>query len=350
MTKYYTRACNFYYGDESIKKIRSKSSLPLSNNKLISFDTLEIITRNYKKKIHIKDINLQNKKLKKKIKIDLNLIKKKKRFKKLNFSDCPLLMGVINLTPDSFSDGGKYNKKNKGFNYAKDLIEKGCKIIDIGGESTKPGSKEVKKKIEWKRINKTLKKINKSNNFISLDTRKSWIMEKGINYKVNLINDVSGLNYDSNTINILKKTNVPFVLHHMQGTPLNMQKNPKYKNVLLDIYDFFERKINEIRAKGIKHNNIILDPGIGFGKNLKHNITLIRNISLFHSLGFPIMLGVSRKRFIKDLSGNNDSKERLGGTISSSLYAMMQGVQIIRVHNINEVNQSIKIFKTLNFK
>ena len=129
-----------------------------------------------------------------------------------------------------------------------------------------------------------------------------------------------------------------------------MQKNPKYKNVLLDIYDFFERKISEIRAKGIKHNNIILDPGIGFGKNLKHNIILIRNISLFHSLGFPIMLGLSRKRFIKDLSGNNDSKERLGGTISSGLYAMMQGVQIMRVHNINEINQSIKIFKTLNFK
>ena len=136
----------------------------------------------------------------------------------------------------------------------------------------------------------------------------------------------------------------------MQGTPKTMQKNPKYKNVLLDIYDFFEKKINEVRAKGIKHNNIVLDPGVGFGKNLKHNITLIRNISIFHSLGFPIMLGVSRKSFIKDLSGNNDSKERLGGTVSSSLYAMMQGVQIIRVHNINEVNQSIKIFKSLNFK
>ena len=350
MKKYYTRACNFYYGNESIKKIRSKSSLPLNNNKLISFDTLEIITRSYKKKIHIKDINLQNKKLKKKIKTDLNLITKQKHFKKLNFSNSPLLMGVINLTPDSFSDGGKYNKKNKGFSYAKDLIKKGCKIIDIGGESTRPGSKEIEKKREWKRISETLKKIKKLKKFVSLDTRKSWIMEKGINYKVNLINDVSGLNYDSNTINILKKTNVPFVLHHMQGTPLNMQKNPKYKNVLLDIYDFFEKKINEVRAKGIKHNNIVLDPGVGFGKNLKHNITLIRNISIFHSLGFPIMLGVSRKSFIKDLSGNNDSKERLGGTVSSSLYAMMQGVQIIRVHNINEVNQSIKIFKSLNFK
>ena len=209
---------------------------------------------------------------------------------------------------------------------------------------------KLKKKKEWQRINKTLKKIKKLNNFISLDTRKSWIMEKGINYKVNLINDISGLNHDSNTINVLKKTNIPFVMHHIQGTPQTMQKNPKYKNVLLDIYDFFDRKINEIRAKGIKHNNIILDHGIGFGKNFKHNIILIRNISLFHSLGFPIMLGLSRKRFIKDLSGNNDSKERLGGTISSGLYAMMQGVQIMRVHNINEVNQSIKIFKTLNFK
>ena len=129
-----------------------------------------------------------------------------------------------------------------------------------------------------------------------------------------------------------------------------MQKNPKYKNVLLEVYDFFTNKIKKIRSLGIKHNNIILDPGIGFGKNLKHNITLINNISIFHSLGFPIMLGVSRKRFIKDLSGNNDSKERLGGTISSSLYAMMQGVQILRVHNANEVNQSIKVFRSFNFK
>ena len=244
----------------------------------------------------------------------------------------------------------KKSKKKEGFNHAKNLIKKGCKILDIGGESTRPGSNEVEKKIEWERIRETLKKINKLKNFISLDTRKSWIMEKGINHKVNLINDVSGLNHDHNTINILKKTNIPFVIHHMQGTPKTMQKNPKYKNVLLDIYDFFESKINQIRSKRISHNNIILDPGIGFGKNLKHNITLISNISIFHSLGFPIMLGVSRKKFIKDLSRKNDSKERLGGTISSSLYAMMQGVQILRVHDVNEVNQSIKIFRSLNFK
>ena len=127
------------------------------------------------------------------------------------------------------------------------------------------------------------------------------------------------------------------------------KKNPKYNNVILDVYDFFEKKIKDIRSKGIKHCNIILDPGIGFGKNLKHNITLLRNISVFHSLGFPVMLGISRKRFIKDLSGVNDSKERLGGTISSSLFAIMQGVQILRVHDINEINQSIKVFNSLKF-
>ena len=175
-------------------------------------------------------------------------------------------------------------------------------------------------------------------------------MEKSLNYGIKIINDVSGFEYDANTINILKKYKTPFVIHHMQGTPKNMQKNPKYKNVLLDIYDFFENKIKNVRSLGIKHNNIILDPGIGFGKNLKQNMTLINNISIFHSLGFPIMLGISRKRFIKDLSGNNDSKERLGGTISSSLFAMMHGVQILRVHDVNEVKQSIKVFKSLNFK
>ena len=259
-------------------------------------------------------------------------------------------MGVINLTPDSFSDGGKYNKKNLGFIHAKSLAKQGCKILDVGGESTRPGAKDINKIVEWKRINNTLKKVKKLKKLISLDTRKSWIMERGVKSGINIVNDVSGLSYDKNTINILKKNNVPFIIHHMLGTPKNMQKNPSYKNVLLDIYDFFEKKIKDIRSRGIKHNNIILDPGIGFGKNLKHNMTIMSNISIFHSLGFPVMLGASRKRFIKDVSEINDSSERLGGTISSGLYAMSQGVQILRVHDVNEVNQALKVFEYLNFK
>ena len=127
-----------------------------------------------------------------------------------------------------------------------------------------------------------------------------------------------------------------------------MQNKPVYKNVLLDVYDYFERKIKTIKSIGIKHNNIIIDPGIGFGKNLKHNITLIKNISLYHSLGYPLLLGTSRKRFIKDISKKNDSKERIGGTITSNLFLMTQGVQILRVHDVNEINQAIKVFKKIN--
>ena len=133
----------------------------------------------------------------------------------------------------------------------------------------------------------------------------------------------------------------------MQGKPQNMQVNPKYNNVLLDVYDFFEKKISFLKKNGITHNNILIDPGIGFGKNLKHNITLISKISIFHSLGFPILIGISRKKFIKDISGLNDSKERLGGTISAALFSMLQGVQILRVHDVNEIKQSIKVFKSI---
>ena len=226
------------------------------------------------------------------------------------------------------------------------LFKSGANLVDIGGESTRPGSQSISSKVEWNRIKDILKKTAKKK-FISLDTRKSEIMEKGIKLGVNLINDVSGLNYDKKSADILKKYNVPFILQHSQGNPDEMQNNPKYKNVLLDIYDFFEKKIQFLRKIGIKHSNIILDPGIGFGKNLKHNITLIKNISIYHSLGLPILLGISRKKYIKELSGNNDSLKRVGGTISTSIFVMMQGVQLIRVHDVNEINQSIKVFKEL---
>ena len=172
-------------------------------------------------------------------------------------------------------------------------------------------------------------------------------MNKGINQGVQLINDVSGLDFDFNTISLLKKYKIPFVIQHTKGLPETMQKKPIYKNVLLDIYDFFEDKIKLLRSKGVKHNNIILDPGIGFGKNLKHNMSLIQNISIFHSLGFPILVGNSRKSFIRDLSEKNDSKSRIGGTTASSIYLMMQGVQILRIHDVNEVIQGLKIFKKI---
>ena len=254
-------------------------------------------------------------------------------------------MGVLNLTPDSFSDGGKFNSKKKSIQHINEMIRCGAKIIDVGGESTRPGSREIKSNLEWRRIEYVLRNFKKKfkKTCLSIDTRKSDLMIKGINYGVNLINDISGFNYQKNSLFKLRNFKVAKVLHHMQGTPNTMQINPKYKNVLLDIYDFFEENINN---KFIG-KEIILDPGIGFGKTLKHNLTLLSKISLFHSLGFPILVGTSRKRFINQVSGNYDSKDRTGGTLASVLYLLSQGVQVFRVHNVNEVKQGILVYKKI---
>ena len=347
MHRYYTRVCNFYYGNKSKFLVNKKKTLPLSGNKEISFDHIEIISRNSKKKILIKKLNSLPRLLKKQIILDLKKItSKKKNFAKLNFQKLPNIMGVLNMTPDSFSDGGKFNTRNKGVKHAIQMFKAGANIIDVGGESTRPGSKAINVKLEWNRVDKILKLICKKVP-VSLDTRKAMVMKEGIRQGVKIINDVSGLSYDTESINILKKNKTPFVIQHSKGSPENMQNKPTYKNELLDIYDFFEEKIKFLRSIGIKHNNIIIDPGIGFGKNLKHNMNLISNISIFHTLGFPILVGNSRKRFIKELSGKNDTKNRIGGTVASSIYLMMQGVQILRIHDVNELQQAIKVFKKL---
>ena len=347
MRRYYTRVCNFYYGKESKLLVSKKKTLSLNNNKEISFANLEIISRRSKKKISIKEIDNLPKLLRKQIDLDLkNIQSKKKNFANLNFQKIPNIMGVLNLTPDSFSDGGKFNSKKKGTDHALKMFQSGASIIDVGGESTRPGSNAINIKLEWSRIEKIIKSISKKIP-LSLDTRKSEIMEKGINLGIKMINDVSGLSYDAKTIDILKKYKIPLVIQHTQGIPENMQNHPRYKNELLDIYDFFEKKIKFLRSIGIKHSKIIIDPGIGFGKNLKHNMNLISNISIFHSLGFPILVGNSRKRFIKEISGKNDTKSRIGGTVASSIYLMSQGIQILRIHDVNELLQGIKVFKNL---
>ena len=347
MLKYYTRACNFYYGKTSLEMVKKKMAFPLHGNRELSFDTIEILSRNKTRKINIKKINSLSNSLKKKIKKDLINIRKKKVFCKIDLQE-PLLVGILNLTPDSFSDGGKYNNTKSALNRINLLLRAGCKIIDIGGESTRPGSKGIDKNIEWKRIKNLIKRIKNYKFLLSLDSRKTFIMRKAIKYKLNIVNDVSGFSYDNQTIKFLKDTNLPLVINHSKGDPETMQKKPSYKNVLLEIYDFFVKKILLLRNSGIKHNNIILDPGIGFGKNLKHNITIMNKISIFHSLGFPVMLGSSRKRFIKYISSKNDSKNRLGGTLASSIHAVMNGVQMIRVHDFNEITQGLKVFKFIN--
>jgi dihydropteroate synthase len=348
MLKYYTRACNFYYGNISKNLIKKKLAFPLCGNNQIAFDKIEIFIREKKKItskiISIKNINKERKNIRKKIKLDIrNIISKRRKFYN------PGIMGILNMTPDSFSDGGKFNSNIKSFKKISLMIKAGANIIDIGGESTRPGSLIISPKKEWNRVQKVIKKFKKKypKILLSIDTRKSKVMVNSMKYKTDIINDVSSFNYDVNSIKALEGKNVWKIIHHMQGTPQTMQINPKYKNVLLDIYDFFENKIKTFKKQKKYSSKIILDPGIGFGKKLKHNLMLINKISLFHSLGFPLLIGTSRKRFIGQISGNFDTKERIGGTLSSVLFTLLQGVQLFRVHNVEEVKQGIVVYKKL---
>ena len=355
MREYYTRPCNFYYGNYGRSLIAKKKGLPLAGNQNIAFDQLEIFQR--KKKIvrsnscSIFEIDSLSKEKKTVIKADLKKItSKRKNIQSLKFNSTQII-GVLNVTPDSFSDGGLFFEESKAYDQAKLMVESGATVIDIGGESTRPSSKTINDQDEWDRIKNIVIKFKKNfpNIPLSLDTRKSYVMRKGIEQGVDIINDVSGLNFDNKSFDLINSKNTPFVLHHMQGTPDIMQKKPSYDDALLDIFDFFEEKINFCIKKNFKKELIVIDPGIGFGKNLEHNLRIMSKISTFHSLGCPILIGTSRKRFIEHIVTKFDTPDRTGGTLASVLYGLSQGVQLFRVHNVKEINQGILVFnKILN--
>ncbi|MBD22949.1 MAG: dihydropteroate synthase [Alphaproteobacteria bacterium] len=257
---------------------------------------------------------------------------------------------MLNVTPDSFSDGGDNLKLKDSISSSKKMIDDGADFIDVGGESTRPGADEVHPSDEVLRVLPIIQKLNGKNIKLSLDTRNSSTMELGLLSGVNIINDVSALKNDSKSIEIVKKYDVPIILMHMPGTPKTMMKKNKYKDVVLDVYDFLEERINYCESNGIKRKNIIVDPGIGFGKNFDQNIEILNNLSIFHALNCSLMLGISRKRFISSISKEDDPKMRLGGTISATIFAMMQGIRIHRVHDVKHVNQAIKVFEKLNSK
>ena len=261
MRKYYTRPCNFYYGNYARKLVKNKKAFPLAANPNIAFDQIEIFQRKKRGIVQsniysITAIKTLGKEIISTVKNDLKKItSKRKSICGLKF-DNPQIMGALNITPDSFSDGGLFFNDSKAYNQAILMIKNGATIIDVGGESTRPGSKTVKEKDEWNRIKNTIIKLRK--NFpklpLSLDTRKSYVMKKGIENNISIINDVSGLNFDNKSFDLINSKRIPFILHHMQGVPDTMQKNPKYDDVLLDIYDFFDEKINFCYKKIIKKN------------------------------------------------------------------------------------------------
>ena len=258
----------------------------------------------------------------------------------------PKIMGVLNVTPDSFYDGGVYSNEKKILLQVEKMISDGADIIDIGGFSSKPGSKTISVKEEEKRVIPIIKLINNTFNkiIISVDTFRGEIAEKSLNEGASIINDISGGNLDKNIYKIANKYRVPYIMMHMKGVPANMQANPKYENINYEIIKDFSYKIDLAEKKGVC--DIIIDPGFGFGKSIEHNYQILNNIKLYTVLKKPILVGISRKSMIYKLLKTDPSKA-LNGTTSLNTIALINGANILRVHDVKEAKEVIKLYSFL---
>lgn len=247
------------------------------------------------------------------------------------------IMGILNVTPDSFYDGGRYLSVEDAVRHAEELVQEGADIIDIGGESTRPGSEPVSLEDELRRVIPVIKKlVSRIKIPISIDTQKAQVARQALEIGAHIINDISALRADPEMVNVAKKYDVPVVLVHMKGTPKDMQENPCYDDVISEIKEFFRERI---QRSGIRKENIILDPGIGFGKRLEDNLEIIKRLGEFKELGFPILIGPSRKSFI-----GGKSSERIWGTAGAVAVGVLNGADIIRVHDVSEMKQVTDLF------
>ncbi|SNR55389.1 dihydropteroate synthase [Puniceibacterium sediminis] len=262
--------------------------------------------------------------------------------------DRPRIMGILNVTPDSFSDGGKFSGPTRAAAYGRQMMADGVDIIDVGGESTRPGAVTVPVDSEIARIEPVITAIRHAVNVpISVDTRKSCVADTAVNAGASLVNDVSGFTYDKMLGQYCARKNLPVCIMHARGDPETMQKDPRYDDVLLDVYDFLAAQVLLLAELGIPRSRIIVDPGIGFGKDQTHNLTILRNVSLFHALGCPVLVGASRKGFIGRISGVKTADQRMPGSLAVALACVAQGVQILRVHDVAETVQAIALWKAI---
>ncbi len=262
----------------------------------------------------------------------------------------PLIMGILNVTPDSFSDGGKFASSEHAFAQARAMVEAGAAIIDIGGESTRPGAQEVPIAEEIARTAPLIRALRDEGitTPISIDTRKAAVAAAALEAGADFVNDVSALTWDRELAQVVAEAGVPLCLMHAQGTPQTMQKNPQYDDVRLDVRDWLEVAIGRAEAAGIDRARLIVDPGIGFGKTLAHNLALLTHLGLAHETGCAILLGASRKRFIGTLSGVEEAGARMAGSLAVALHGAAQGAQILRVHDVEETRQALAVWQALN--
>jgi dihydropteroate synthase len=259
--------------------------------------------------------------------------------------DRPQIMGIVNVTPDSFSDGGSLLSVQAAVDHALRLEEEGATILDIGGESTRPGSQTIPIEEELRRVLPVLEALRpKTEALISVDTRKGRIMQAAAGAGADILNDVSALTFDPEAVHIAKETGLPVILMHAQGDPKTMNDDPQYGDVVLDVFDFLERRVHACEAAGIPRDRLIVDPGIGFGKHLPHNIAVLSSMSLFHTLGVPVLLGASRKKLIGQICNVEDPKARVPGSIAAALSSVAQGVQIVRVHDVAATREALSVW------
>ena len=259
--------------------------------------------------------------------------------------DRPRIMGIVNVTPDSFSDGGRLPSVAAAIAHGLRLAAEGADILDIGGESTRPGSDAVSLQDELSRVLPVIEGLAAATDVpLSIDTRKAEVMRRAAAAGASIINDVSALTHDPEALAACAETGLPVILMHALGDPKTMQDQPVYDNVLLDVFDFLEARIDAAVIAGIPMAKLIADPGIGFGKTLEHNVALMSGLSLFHALGVPILLGASRKRFIGALTGVEVAAERVHGSVGAALAGVAQGVQLLRVHDVAATRAAVGVF------
>lgn len=256
----------------------------------------------------------------------------------------PRIMGILNVTPDSFSDGGKFLDRDAAIRHARAMIAEGADIIDIGGESTRPGAKPVWEGEEAERVVPVIEALRDDGIPLSIDTRHSFVMDRAVLAGAHIINDVSALTYDGDSLPVAARADVPVVLMHSQGLPETMQDNPSYSHVLYEVYDYLQDRIAACVEAGIAQDHIVVDPGIGFGKRVvQDNLALINGLPLFLTLGCPILMGASRKRFIGAITGEEDAAARMPGSLAAAIRSVELGAQIVRVHDVAETAQALKL-------
>jgi dihydropteroate synthase len=266
-----------------------------------------------------------------------------------DWKEAPYFVGILNVTPDSFSDGGEFLQVEKAVKRAKELVEEGADIIDIGGESSRPFSDPVPEEEELKRVIPVIKAVKSElpDVIISIDTYKSRVAEKALEAGADIVNDISAGRFDPDMVKVVKEAGCPVILMHMKGTPKTMQINPFYKDVIAEIKNFLKEKIEYFVEKGVDFEKIIIDPGIGFGKRLEDNLKIIRNLDAFLSLNRPVLLGHSRKSFIGEFI-KKPPRERDFATAGVSVYAVLKGIHFLRVHSVKINKDAVTMFKILN--